>query len=620
MLCLTLCSAAASLYSNLAIREYNLPWMSDTQLIKDKIDIVDFIGEYVQLKPAGINHKGLCPFHNEKSPSFMASRERNSWHCFGCSKGGDIFTFVQEIEGMDFIEALKLLAGRAGVELSTKQSELESSEKNRLKDIMTDAARFYHNVLTKIDSAKSAREYLRQRGLLPATVETWQIGYIPDQWDLLTQYLLKKGFGIDDLVASGMTIKRERANAQSGKGFYDRFRGRIMFPIRDVHGNVVGFTGRVLVETEKSGGKYVNTPQTPLYDKSSVVFGLDKAKHEIRKKDVVVMVEGQMDVIGVWQSGMPNVVATSGTALTEQQVALLKRYAQNISIAFDADDAGYKAAKRGIDLARQAGVNVRIIRVPDGLDPDDFVKKDPEGWRGAVADAVDVMQWYVDRAFAGQDLKNPKHKQVIANELLPEIARIPFAVEKDHWLQAIAAKLGVDPGILRQDMPDVRESAETVQSRGQAPSSPPEEKKQKGGQRDTLEQHALSLLLTRGIVDGDAFLRLDPVFATSAYRPLYELLKKGYTEGNSIDIESIISQLSDSNLHQTLNSLLLKGDEVFSLIDNSVIILEFRQLAQQIVVGWKKEIRQQLQLEIAQAEQSGDDKKVAELLQQVSSL
>lgn len=594
--------------------------MSDTQLIKDKIDIVDFIGEYVQLKPAGINHKGLCPFHNEKSPSFMASRERNSWHCFGCGKGGDIFTFVQEIEGMDFMEALKLLAGRAGVELSTKRSELESSEKNRLKDIMTDAARFYHNVLTKIDSAKPAREYLLQRGLLPATVETWQIGYIPDQWDLLTQYLLKKGFGIDDLVASGMTIKRERANAQSGKGFYDRFRGRIMFPIRDVHGNVVGFTGRVLVETEKSGGKYVNTPQTLLYDKSNIVFGLDKAKHEIRKKNVVVMVEGQMDVIGVWQSGMPNVVATSGTALTEQQVALLKRYAQNISIAFDADDAGYKAAKRGIDLARQAGVNVRIIRVPDGLDPDDFVKKDPEGWRGAVTDAVDVMQWYVDRAFAGQDLKNPKHKQLIANELLPEIARIPFAVEKDHWLQAIAAKLGVDPGILRQDMPDVRDSAEPVQSRGQAPSSSPEEKKQKGGQRDALEQHVLSLILTRGIVDGDAFLRLDSVFATSTYRPLYELLKKGYTEGNSIDIESITSQLSDSNLHQTLNSLLLKGDEVFSLIDNSAILLEFRQLVQQIVVGWQKEIRQQLQLEIAQAEQSGDDKKVAELLQRVSSL
>ena len=380
--------------------------MSDVDLIKDKVDVGDLVGEYVQLKPAGVNLKGLCPFHGEKTPSFMVNRERQNWHCFGCNKGGDIFSFIQEIEGMDFVEALKLLAARVGVELRLRASEKNSSEKARIKEINSVASNFFHNVLTKMEASASAREYLEKRGLKERTIIEWQIGFIPDQWDLLTKYLLKKGYSIDDLVTSGLTIKRDGADSQSGRGFYDRFRGRIMFPIWDVHDNVVGFTGRVFVETEKSGGKYVNTPQTLVYDKSRIIFGLNKAKQSIRKKDYIVMAEGQMDVISAHQEGMENVVASSGTALTENHIALLKRYSTNLRVAFDGDSAGQQATKRGIDMARAQGFHVRIITIPEGKgkDPDDCIRENPDIWVECVENAKDIMEWYVDKAFATPSL------------------------------------------------------------------------------------------------------------------------------------------------------------------------------------------------------------------------
>ena len=233
--------------------------MTDLQAIKDRVDIVQLISEYLQLKKAGVNWKGRCPFHQEKTPSFMVQPEKQIWHCFGCGKGGDAFSFVEEMEGLDFPEALKLLADRAGVKLEQYRSEIDKSQKNRLLEVNAKAAYFFHHFLLEMEAAKPARDYLSGRGLKQETINKWQVGYIPDQWDLLTGYLLKKGNSIDDLVASGLTIKKDGANASSGKGFYDRFRGRIMFPLFDTHGSIVGFTGRILVEKENSGGKYVNT-------------------------------------------------------------------------------------------------------------------------------------------------------------------------------------------------------------------------------------------------------------------------------------------------------------------------------------------------------------------------
>src|SRR3989339_1055353 len=425
--------------------------MTDTQSIKDRLDIVQLIQEYLPLKKTGANWKAPCPFHREKTPSFMVHPEKQIWHCFGCGKGGDIFSFVQEIEGMDFPETLKFLADKAGVKLENNfQSEVQKSQKNRIMEINAKAAYFFHRFLLDIPGAKSAREYLERRRLKTETIEKWQVGYIPEQWDLLTRYLLKKGYGIEDLVASGLTIKRDGADAQTGRGFYDRFRGRIMFPLSDAHGNVVGFTGRILVEKENSGGKYVNTPQTPVYDKSRVIYGLDKAKSEIKAKDLTVMVEGQMDVIACHQAGMKNVVASSGTALTEEQVHLLKRYSNNLNMAFDMDEAGQNAARRGITVALKDGFGVKVIRLPKdaGKDPDECLKKHPQIWFDAVEKAQEVMEWYFEKSFTNRDLNNHKNKQVIANELLSEIALIQYAVERDHWLKELGSQLAVEVSVL----------------------------------------------------------------------------------------------------------------------------------------------------------------------------
>jgi DNA primase len=289
--------------------------MNDTQTIKDRIDIVQFIQEYLPLKKSGVNWKSNCPFHQEKSPSFMVHPEKQIWHCFGCGKGGDVFSFLQEMEGLEFKEALKLLADRAGVKLEeSNKHEVDKSVRNRLLQITSAAAYFFNRLLVEMPIGKAAREYLNTRGVQQKTLQTWQIGYIPEQWDLLTQYLFKKGYALNDLVSAGLTIKKEGVDNSTGRGYYDRFRGRIMFPICDSYGQVVGFTGRVLKEHEHSGGKYVNTPQTMLYDKSRVIYGVHHAKQAIKALDSVVLVEGQMDVISSHQAGLSNVVAVSGSS------------------------------------------------------------------------------------------------------------------------------------------------------------------------------------------------------------------------------------------------------------------------------------------------------------------
>ncbi|NCO05176.1 MAG: DNA primase [Candidatus Magasanikbacteria bacterium] len=594
----------------------------DTQAIKDRIDIAEFIGEYVQLKPAGVNMKGLCPFHNEKSPSFMVNRDRQTFKCFGCSKGGDIFTFIQEIEGMEFIEALKLLANRAGVEIKQQTAQVNSNQKNRIKDINLHAARFFYNFLTQMDAAKEARDYLTTRGITQDMIDAWQIGFIPDQWELLTQYLLKKGHGVEDLVAAGITIKRDNANAQTGKGFYDRFRGRIMFPIRDVHGNVAGFTGRVLKETEHSGGKYVNTPQTIVYDKSRIVFGLDKARQEIRTTGNIVMVEGQMDVIAAHQAGMKNVVATSGTALTQEQIKLLMRYAKNMSMAFDADDAGEKAAKRGIALAMETGMHVKVIQIPEGKgkDPDECIKQNKEVWFTAVEHAQDIMEWYIERALINKDLKNPHDKQQIADEILPEIIRLPYAVEREHWLQMLAQQLSIDTKVLHEDIDRIK--ATTTQKTGQTML---QEEPQKSAQKQDKLEVLIEKWIGLGLRFPDIFQHhvdmLSHILPQTTYGPLYEQIKNSYTQSSRINLETLRQDAAQAhNPENIVDVLLMKSEWEFSDIKEDTVEAQLIEFSGHILIHWVKQRRQQLEQEIRKAEQHGDTERLNELLQQFQQL
>lgn len=576
--------------------------MSDeVSQIKDKIDVADLIAEYIQLKPAGTNKKGLCPFHNEKSPSFMVSSERQNWHCFGCGKGGDIFSFIQEMEGMEFVEALRYLANRAGIELSNRRSEVDNSQKNRIKEINKEAARFFYNFLVKMPASKEAMDYLVNRGLKVETIDEWQVGFVPEQWELLTQYLLKKGFGVDDLVASGLTIRKEGAESGSVRGFYDRFRGRIMFPIRDIHGDVVGFTGRILVEKENSGGKYVNTPQTIVYDKSRVIFGLEKAKQEIKAKDLVVMVEGQMDVIACHQAGMKNVVASSGTALTEEQVKLLQRYTKNINMAFDADDAGQNAAKRGIDLSIEAGMRVRVIRIPEGKgkDPDECLKKNPEVWFEVVKNAEDVMNWYFTKVLSKKNINDYQQKQQAVDELLLEIARIPYAVERDHWLRKLSETVGVDVAVLREDLKRVDIKKDVHRIKPDSEKVETKSKVEKDQLYLRLERLFATIFKYKSLVKKVIEEDLDRIINESVFASLYEMIKKEYT------LEEIKNQVLPED-REKLDTLLMQSEWEFSSITEEDAKKDLESTIILIKKEWKKKKSEDLKLKIEQASRDND--------------
>ena len=597
--------------------------MTDTQTIKDRIDIVQLIGEYITLKKAGANWKANCPFHNEKSPSFMVHPEKQIWHCFGCSKGGDIFTFVQEMEGLEFVEALKMLAKRAGVQIETYQSEVNQSQRNRLLEINAKAAQFFHHILTEQPAAKPARDYLENRKLTKQTIDDWQVGYIPEQWDLLTQFFLKKGYGINDLIAGGLTIKRDNADEQSGRGFYDRFRGRIMFPISDVQGNVVGFTGRVLVETERSGGKYVNTPQTILYDKSRILYGLHRAKMEMRAKDQVVLVEGQMDVIACHQAGMTNVVAASGTALTPEQVKLLKRYTANIAIAFDADAAGENAGKRGIDVALEEGMSIKVIRLPSGFakDADECIKKDKQVWFTAVAEAKNVMDWYMEVLTERHDLTDSKQKQQVAGLLLEQITRIPYAIERDDWMKKVAERLRIDASILKEELGKQKKTF----VRGAKPAAAPVQNKPSfldgSDPLEILRQELWSLLIKfpEQYARVREELRAD-YFSGLLSSRLYENAENIYTRVGKLEVEELRQIFEQEQGENAVDVLSLRPYKDFVELDAPRAAQEIEQVLARLKTTWKKKRGKEIELAIAEAERAGDRVLAEKLTRELQTL
>jgi len=397
---------------------------SPVEQIKSRLNIVEVVQSYIKLQKAGVNFKALCPFHSEKTPSFFVSPSRDSWHCFGCSKGGDIFSFVMDIEGAEFPEALKILANRAGVELKPIDKEYQN-ERLRLLKLMEEAKNFYEKELKK---HKEVIEYLKERGLKGETAKAFGVGFVPGGWRNLCGFLKEKNYSDSEIEKSGMAVK-------SDKGFYDRFRNRIMFPIFSSSGQVVGFSARIFgEETPESGGKYINTPQTILYDKSRILYGFDRAKTEIRKKDNCILVEGQMDVIMSHQAGIINTVAVSGTSLTNEHLRIIKRLTDNLTIAFDKDEAGKGAAGRGIDSALTEGFEVKVAIIPSGKDPADAVRENPKEWEEALAHSKNIIEFH---------LNSSKNRKEIEKIVLPYVAILPSEMEKAHWVNEIAKYLHI---------------------------------------------------------------------------------------------------------------------------------------------------------------------------------
>lgn len=442
--------------------------MSVTDEIKSRLDIVDIVSDYVPLRKSGTSLTGFCPFHtNTRTPAFVVFPNTQTWRCFGaCAEGGDIFSFVMKKEGWDFKEALTVLAKRAGVELtplSPAQKEQQAIE-DKLSDLLAAAADYYHQLLLHAPQAEEARRYVSERGLNEETLETFKIGYSLNSWDACRQHFVSQGYSDDDLIDAGLVTFNEKKETK-----YDRFRNRLMIPIRKANGHTVGFGARTL---DPDGlPKYLNSPQSLVFDKSRLFFGLDLNGREIRKLHQVVIVEGYMDVMQAWQAGFRNVVAQMGTALTESQLRLLKRYSKRYVLALDSDVAGAQATLRSLQVVRDVmdresevrfdarglvrhegrlKADIRIVSLPEGNDPDQIIRNDPEKWPEMLKRAKPIVTYVIDVATQELDINDPKAKTAVVQQVLPLIEDISDPIEREHYRQILARRLGLDERILHQ--------------------------------------------------------------------------------------------------------------------------------------------------------------------------
>jgi len=417
---------------------------STVEQIKDRLGIAEVISQYLKLERAGANFRARCPFHNERTPSFFVSPARGSWHCFGCNKGGDLISFVEEIEGVDFLGALKILAPQAGVDLAVYDRR-EAGENERLLKLLDLAARFFE---TKLLTNEEAKKYLVDRGLTEATIRSWRLGFAPDAWRHAADELVSRhGFSEGELAAVGLTVP---SNKNAANRPYERFRRRIMFPLFDSASRVVGFSGRILGNA-KEEAKYVNSPETKFYKKSQLLFGFDRAKLAIREADTAILVEGQMDLLLAHQAGFTNTVAVSGTALTTDHLIKLKRLANNLVMSFDGDEAGLKAAKKSIDLSLGLGFNVKAAVLPTGLDPAEVIKGNPANFKQAVEEAKHI----IDFALANLKRRFTDRRDLAKNvtaEVLPYVKQLSNQLEQAHFIEQIATAIDLPAEALRAEL------------------------------------------------------------------------------------------------------------------------------------------------------------------------
>ncbi len=425
------------------------------QDIKDRLNVVDVISSYIPVKKSGTNFKAVCPFHNEKTPSLMISPQKQIWHCFGCGEGGDIFGFVMRHENITFREALEILAQKAGITLPERAAGDSQAKKinEELVRVNNFAAKYYHQLLGS-PIASGARDYLSRRGLTTQTLTKWQIGFAPDSFDSLLKALAAKQVTQTLALQAGVLAKNDRGNV------FDRFRNRITFPIFNYYGNVVGFTARILEGDQTA--KYINSPETGIYNKSKILFGLNFAREAIRKADEVVVVEGQMDCITAHQAGFENTVATSGTALTEDHLRLLSRLTKNIKFSFDQDSAGDNALRRAGELALPMGFRIKVITIKDAKDPDELIRKSAGLWKRAVADGV----WFIDHYLnlAGQNFPTGslEQKQFLSEQVVSLLTFVTDPLERDHYFRSISDRFGISEGALRTASPSQQETNKEI--------------------------------------------------------------------------------------------------------------------------------------------------------------
>ncbi|MBI2669677.1 MAG: DNA primase [Candidatus Yanofskybacteria bacterium] len=590
--------------------------------IKERVDIVDLISSYLKLQKSGINYKARCPFHNEKSASFFVSPERQIWHCFGCSAGGDAFGFVKQIEGIEFPEALRILAARAGVKLERQSPEYQEfqSAKTKLYEICELAMRFFEKQLRESAIGKKALAYLYERGLTDESIKEFHLGYAPESWNALHNFL-GRNYENQEILNAGLIVKKDGSGASFAEGYgrpqyFDRFRSRIMFPIFDINGQTVGFTGRVFGELAKQEdvGKYVNSPQTPIYDKSHILYGLDKAKLDIRRANKCLVVEGNMDVIMSHQAGARHVVASSGTALTDGHLKIIKRYTENLDLCFDSDSAGAMATDRGVDLALAKGFNVGIITVNelDLKDPADYIKKYGVKWSEYTQKSKPFMDFYFETARKTFDITTALGKKLLAQKLLPFLASMANKIEQSHWVGEIALVLKMKEEILYQELASAK-LKEGIQI--EHDNQPTVYSQQPKTNLDLTEETLLSLIVKKPEL-AQKINSEDKRFFSEQFWNLAEKLK-------STEKEAPVAQLASSvepALAMSLEFTYLKSQELWRDFKDTELEEEFQKSIAQIK---KRRISMQLaslEYDIKAAEKGGEKEKLIALVNEFSKI
>jgi len=608
---------------------------SPVQQIKERLDIVEVISSYIKLEKAGANYRALCPFHPEKTPSFFVSPARQIWHCFGaCQTGGDVFKFVMQIEGMEFGDALRILAQKAGVELKRQDPKL-ITERKRLYEICELAAKFFEKQLQESKSGQEAKKYLLGRGITEGSIKKWRLGFAPDSQFALSNFLKGRGYEEKEAVKAGLTLRTENNIIR------DRFRNRIIFPIFDFSSQVIGFGGRIFCpvaeigdsseqspEDERTGSakrqradsvgigtaKYINTPSTLLYDKSRTLYGLDRARIDIRKKDSCLLVEGYTDVIMSAQAGLENVVATSGTALTPYQLEILKRYSQNLVLAFDMDIAGDTATKRGIDLALTQGFNLKVIIMPKGKDPADIVAASPEDWGKLAAQAKDIIEFYFETTFRRFDKKTssfrPEEKAEIAKNLLPVIKRIPNKILQSHWLSELAKKIDAKEEDLEAELKKYSSGIKREKQREEGVAQPSSPRKSR---QEMLEEEILLLILQEPkileILEKDS-----PSLFSLKFQEILKIFQKAKDKEETLSPKSLRGP--DKESANFLDYLALKAD-FRKIKEPQKEALSCLQILKSLVT--KKEL-EEISQEIRKAEESKHSRRIESLLERFNEL
>ncbi len=519
--------------------------------IKERLSIEDVVSSYIKLDRAGVNLKARCPFHNEKSPSFFVSPDRGSYYCFGCGASGDIFSFVEEFEGLDFKGALKLLANRAGVPLEayTKEMKEAESEKEKLYRIMEEATKYFEANLT---INKEVQDYLKSRGLNEKSIKDFRIGYIKNDWRLLYENLKNK-FSDLELERAGLIKKTE-------KGYYDRFRGRVMFPIADSSGRIVAFSGRLFVDDGKSA-KYLNSPETPIFSKNAVLYGIDKAKDSIRKNNFSILVEGQFDLIMSHQAGYRNTVATSGTALSDSTVSkenvvsnlgLIRRLSGNLVLSFDADKAGANATIRAGKIALSLGMDVKVVDMPDGVDPADLIGKDsPEAWKEAIKNAKHIIEFLLNKAIKNSNGDERKAGRIIKETILPFVNALESSIEKMFFIKKISDMSGIPESALKEDLQKIEQELkyekEEIKGAGEAIT--------KMYRKDSIERKLLGIALWQ------KGLQTPTIDFDSIFNKLGEVAKKYEDSRQDLLFEAEVFYGSGENLEKSVEEMFMNLEE-----------------------------------------------------------